>query len=258
MSVLDPINILYAFLIFVRIGGLMVSAPFFEQSFIPVQVKVFLSALIAYSLIGIVPQPDQPDVLHPVALLVFVLIEFLTGVVIGLAARFIFFAIRFAGEFIGFQMALSISQVISPADGQASNPISNILTMTFLMVFLLLDGHHQLFEALMASFNVIPLAKGVIANSGNLMLTWTGQLFIIAVRLAAPFMVTIFLVDMTLGIFARVAPQTEIFSQSLSLKLIVGVGLVYLYIGNFFPLIPSLLTQMTDHILDMIEAIMPV
>lgn len=258
MSVLDPENILYAFLIFVRIAGLLVSAPFYQQTFIPVQVKVFLAALIAYSLVGIVPQPDQPDILHPVALLVFTLIEMLTGIVIGLAARFIFFAIRFAGEFIGFQMALSISQVISPADGQSSNPISNILTMTFILVFLILDGHHQLFEALMASFNVIPLAQANLVSSGNLMLTWTGQLFIIAVRLAAPFMVTIFLVDMTLGIFARVAPQTEIFSQSLSMKLLVGVGLVYLYIGNFFPLIPSLLTQMTDDILDMIEAIMPV
>ena len=258
MSVLDPENIVYAFLIFVRIGGLLASAPFFEQTFIPVQVKVFLSAIFAYSLIGIVPQPVEPMTPHILMLLLYVVIELLTGVVIGMAARFIFFAIRFAGEFIGFQMALSISQVISPADGQSSNPISNILMMTFLLVFLLLDGHHQLIEALVASFNVIPLATAELANSGNLMLTWTGQLFMIAVRLAAPFMVTIFLVDMTLGIFARVAPQTEIFSQSLSLKLLVGVGLVYLYIGNFFPIIPSLLTQMTDHILDMIEAIMPV
>ena len=257
MSVLDPENIVYAFLIFVRIGGLIASAPFFEQSFIPIQVKVLLSAIIAYSLIGIVPHPPEAITPHILILVLYVAIELLTGVVIGMAARFIFFAIRFAGEFIGFQMALSISQVISPADGQSSNPISNILMMTFLMVFLLLDGHHHLLEALVSSFNVIPLATAELANSGNLMLTWTGQLFIIAVRLAAPFMVTIFLVDMTLGIFARVAPQTEIFSQSLSLKLLVGVGLVYLYIGNFFPMIPTLLTQMTDHILDMIQAIMP-
>ena len=226
MSVLDPENILYAFLIFVRIGGLLVAAPFFEQTFIPAQVKVFLSALVAYSLVGIVPQPSQPDVLHPVALLYFVVIELLTGVVIGLAARFVFFAIRFAGEFIGFQMALSISQVISPADGQSSNPISNVLMMTFLLVFLLLDGHHQLFEALMVSFNVIPLAQGNLANSGNLMLTWTGQLFIIAVRLASPFMVTIFLVDMTLGIFCPSgAANGNLFTEPLA-QIVGGRSLI--------------------------------
>lgn len=258
MSVLDPQIVLYAFLIFVRIGGLLAASPFFEQSFIPVQVKVFLSALIAFSLVGIVPHPPELDATHYLQLVLYVAIELLTGVVIGMAARFVFFAIRFAGEFIGFQMAISISQVISPADGQASNPISNVLMMTFLLVFLLLDGHHQILEALMASFRVIPLGTANLANPGNLMLTWTGQLFIIAIRLASPFMVTIFLVDMTLGIFARVAPQTEIFSQSLSLKLLVGVGLVYLYMGNFFPVIPSLLMQMTDDLLSMIEAIMPV
>ena len=258
MSVLDPEYLLYIFLIFVRVGGLISTAPFFEQSFIPVRVKILLSAIFAYSLIGIVPRSPDLNTSHFIAITLYVAIELFTGVVIGLAARFIFFAIRFAGEFIGFQMAISISQVLSPADGQTSNPISNILMMTFLLVFLTIDGHHQLFKGLLASFEVVPLAGAALANPGTLMLTWTGQLFVTAIRLASPFMVTIFLVDMTLGIFARVTPQTEIFSQSLSLKLIVGVGLFYLYMGNFFPVIPPLIMQMTDDILNIIESLMDV
>ena len=257
MSVFDPELILKMFLIFVRVGGLLAAAPFFEQSYIPIRVKIMLAALFAFSLFGIVPDTEGLNASHPAAIALYVLIEGLTGIVIGYAARFIFFAIRFAGEFIGFQMAISISQVLSPADGQSSNPISNILMMTFLLVFLIIDGHHQIFKALLASFEVVPLAGAALANPGSLMLTWTGRLFTTALRLAAPFMVTIFLVDMTLGIFARVAPQTEIFSQSLSLKLLVGVALFYMYMENFFPVIPSMVLQMTDDILDMLEAIIP-
>ena len=111
--------------------------------------------------------------------------------------------------------------------------------MTFLLVFLILDGHHQVLRALVASFEVVPLTGAQLASPGTLMLTWTGQLFVTALRLASPFMITIFLVDMSLGIFARVAPQTEIFSMSLSLKLVVGVILFFLYIGNFFPRHPG-------------------
>ena len=240
-----------------RVGGVLSTAPFFEQSFIPVRIKLLLAVTIAYSLVGLVPHPEGLPITVPGALLFYIAVELLTGVVIGLAARFIFFAIRFAGEFIGFQMAISISQVISPADGQSSNPISNILMMTFLLVFLVLDGHHQVFRALFTSFEVVPLTGAELAAPGNVLLTWTGRLFVTALRLASPFMITIFLVDMSLGIFARVAPQTEIFSMSLSLKLVVGVILSFLYIGHFFPMIPDLISQMNEDLLEMLETIMP-
>lgn len=257
MSILDPEYILYAFLVFVRVGGLITAAPFFEQKFIPRKIKLLFAITVAYVLVGLVPRPEGLPITEPVALAYYILIELLTGVVIGFAARFMFFAIRFAGEFIGFQMAISISQVISPADGQASNPISNVLMMTFTLVFLLLDGHHQLFRALVLSFDVIPLTGADLSTPGNLMLTWTGELFVIAIRLAAPFMITIFLVDMTLGIFARVAPQTEIFSMSLSLKLVVGCFLLFLYIKNFFPVLPDMVEQMGDDLIEILEAMAP-
>lgn len=258
MSILDPEYILYAFLVFVRVGGLIASAPFFEQKFIPVKIKVLFAISVAYILVGLVPRPEGLPVTEPVALAYYVIIELLTGVVIGFAARFMFFAIRFAGEFIGFQMAISISQVLSPVDGESSNPISNLLMMAFTLVFLLLDGHHHLFRALVFSYEVIPLTGANLANPGNVMLTWTGELFVIAIRLAAPFMITIFLVDMTLGIFARVAPQTEIFSMSLSLKLVVGSFLLFLYMKNFFPVMPDMIDQMGEDLLSIIEALSPI
>lgn len=257
MSILDPEYILYAFLVFVRIGGLLTAAPFFEQKFIPKRIKVLFALSIAYVMVGIVDRPEGLPIGEPFAFAYYVIIELLTGVVIGFAARFVFFAIRFAGEFIGFQMAISISQVISPADGQSSNPISNLLMMAFTLMFLILDGHHQLFRALVLSYEAIPLTGANLSAPGNLMLSWTGELFVIAIRIAAPFMITIFLVDMTLGIFARVAPQTEIFSMSLSLKLVVGSLLLFLYIKNFFPIIPDLFEQMGDDLLDMLEVMRP-
>ena len=237
---------------------MLTAAPFFEQRIIPVRIKLLFGLSVAYVMVGMVPRPEGLPITEPVALAYYIIVELLTGVVIGFSARFVFFAIRFAGEFIGFQMAISISQVISPTDGQSSNPISNMLMMAFTLVFLLLDGHHQLFRALVLSYDVIPLTGATLSNPGSLMLSWTGELFVIAIRLAAPFMITIFLVDMTLGIFARVAPQTEIFSMSLSLKLVVGSFLLFLYVKNFFPVLPDLIDKMGNDLLDMIEALAPI
>jgi len=257
LSILDPHYLLYIFLVFVRIAGLLMASPFFEQPFIPVRVKVMLAITMAYGLAGIVPMPEGLTPTVPIALAYYVIVEALTGAVLGLAARFIFFAIRFAGDFIGFQMAFSISQVISPADGQASNPISNLLTMLTLLLFLILDGHHQVIRALNASFYVVPLAGADLHLAGPVMMSWTGDLFVTALRLAAPFMLTIFLVDMTLGIFARVAPQTEIFSLSLSLKLLVGLAITFFYVQHFLPIVPELFVQMVEDMSAMIEAIAP-
>lgn len=236
---------------------MIASAPFFEQRFIPVKVKLLFAVCVSYVLVGLVPHPENLPITVPAALVFYITIEMLTGVVIGFSARFVFFAIRFAGEFIGFQMAISISQVISPVDGQSSNPISNLLMMAFTLVFLILDGHHHLFRALVLSYETIPLTGASLAGAGNVMLSWTGELFVIAIRLAAPFMITIFLVDMTLGIFARVAPQTEIFSMSLSLKLVVGSLLLFLYTKNFFPIIPDLVNRMGEEVLQIISTISP-
>ena len=123
------------------------------------------------------------------------------------------------------------------------------------MVFLLIDGHHHVLRALVGSFDVVPLAGAGLANVGGLLLEWTGALFVTALRLASPFMVTIFLVDVTLGVFARVVPQADLFSLGLPLKLLVGLGMTVFFLQNLFPVIPDLLTLMLDDLLSVIEAL---
>ena len=50
---IDPEYLLRVFLVFVRIGGVLVAAPFFNHPSVPVRVKVFFAVLLAYSLVGL-------------------------------------------------------------------------------------------------------------------------------------------------------------------------------------------------------------
>jgi len=253
-SFLAPAFLIGLFLIFVRIGGMMTVAPFFGHQSVPVRVRILCSAALAWGLVGLVPSALPPHATEPAALLVAVVIEVLTGVAIGYAAQFIFWSVQFAGEVIGFQMGLSMAQIYNPAEGLYANPIGRLLSFSFLMVFILIDGHHHILRALVGSFDVVPLAGARLAATGPLLLDWTGALFITALRLAAPFMVTIFLVDVALGVFARVVPQADLFSMGLPLKLLVGFGIMYFFLQNFFPVIPDLVTQMINDLLQLIEA----
>lgn len=257
MDLLDPAYIVRVFLVFVRIGGLFVAAPFFSHGSVPVRVRVLLAVVLAYALSGLVTAPLPDIVTHPVGLAAAVAIEALTGAALGFAAQFIFLAVQYAGELLGFQMGLGLAQVFDPAEGDTNNPVGRILALAFLLIFLLVEGHHQVLTALVGSFHTLPLAGAQLSEAGPLFLEWTGMFITTALRLASPFMITIFLTDAALGVFARVAPQADLFSIALPLKLLVGLGVTYLVIEHFFPIVPGMIDGMVRDIAAVVEAMRP-
>ena len=233
----------------------MLSAPFFSHASFPAKVKIPMALLISYGLVGLVPSSLPENIFHPVGLMIAVGIEALTGVMLGYAAQFIFWAVQYAGEVMGFQMGLALANVYNPMDGLHSNPLGRFLVMSTLLVFILLDGHHYILRAVVASFDVVPLAGARLSAGGPIMLDWTGRFFMTALRLASPFMITIFLLDVSLGVFARIAPQANLFIMGLPMKLILGLSLAVLFVQNFFPIIPQMIQQMFNDLLFLIEGL---
>src|SRR5690606_39000708 len=123
------------------------------------------------------------------------------------------------------------------------NPVGKLLNLLFLLVFLLLDGHHQLLRGLALSFEVVPLAGAHLEAAGPLMLTWMGTLFETALRLSAPFIVALFLVDVSLAIYARTTPQGDIFGLNFVLKLGVGILVLLMLVPQLMPEFPGLIDQ---------------
>lgn len=258
MPLLDPEYVLRVLLVFVRMGGLLVAAPFFSQQIIPVQVRVLLAALLAYSLAGLVRGPLPAHVTHDVGFALVLIVEATTGLLMGFTARFLFWAVDFAGSIMGFQMGLSLARVYNPLSGTSANPLGRILSLTFVLTFLLMDGHHHLLRALVRSFEVVPLGGARLAEGGPLLMEWTGAFFRIALRLAAPFMVVLFLTDVALGVFARLVPQANLFSLSLPVKLLVGLGVFLFFMQSAFTALPPLIERMARMLADLLSALAPV
>ena len=240
---LDPTSLIRLALVFGRVSGVMVAAPLFSQKGIPVLTKVMVSVLLSLILVGFAPEALPPHVTHPVGFGIAVGIEVLTGLLIGYAIRFVFWAVDMAGEMIGFQMSLSMAQVYDPMSGAAASPLGRLLTFVFLLLFCLLDGPQQIVIGLARSFVAVPLGGADLSAGGPLLLSWTGGFFSTAVRLAMPFLVALFLADVGLGVFARVVPQADLFSISLPLKLLAGIMVSVAFMTAFFPLAPGLIDQ---------------
>lgn len=254
---LDPDSLLRLALVFARVSGVLTSAPVFSQRGIPVQARTLLGVLLALILTGFATGPLPAYVDQPVGFLLAIGAEVLTGLLIGYAVRFVFWAVEFAGEMIGFQMSLSMAQVYDPMSGSSANPLGRMVSWLFLLLFVLLDGPQAIVMGLARSFVAVPLGGADLAASGPVLLSWTGGFFVTAVRLAMPFLVALFLVDVGLGVFARVVPQADLFSISLPLKLLAGMAIAVAFVGSFLPLAPGLAEQATGGLDVLFRALAP-
>lgn len=215
------------FLIFLRISSAFVSAPFFGNRIIPVVTKLFISMVISYIIFLSIDHSAIKDVPTGWLLLIYSLKEVVTGLIIGFALQFVFFGVSYAGTLIGFEIGLNLAEVFNPSEEVNSNIIGEILYYSAIMIFLLINGHHYLIRALQQSFNIVGI--GMFSFPEPLyqtMIKLAGSVFVIAVKIATPILVSFFLINIAEGIISRMIPNMQVFFVTQPLK--VGLGLLML------------------------------
>ena len=211
-------------LLFVRITALIVTAPVLGYEAVPVQVKASLGlflSLVFYPLASShAPQIDT----RLIPLVIVALKEVSVGLLLGFVLSLILAGARFAGDIIGYGMGFSMANIIDPESEQSVSLISEFFYIVSMLLFLLLNGHHFVIEALQLSYAAVPMG-GLSLNTllGAGVIRLTSFVFLVAVKLAAPIIVALFLVDVGLGVLARVVPQMNVFMVSFPLKIVVGL-----------------------------------
>lgn len=250
LSLLTTHTALAFLLMMFRLAGMMVSAPIFNIRSVPSQAKiglVFATALVLFPL-------HAANFTAPTNLIQFAVMaiqETAIGLLIGFAASLVFFALQMAGEFIGFQMGISVAQVLDPVNGTNVPVIGQLFFYFGALLFLSLNVHHALILAVEHSFDLIPLG-GLIANFGALterFLHLTGQMFILAMMVGLPIMGILLVLEVALSFVAKVMPQMNIFMVGIPLK--VAVGLLVL-----ITTMPALSVFLGDQYAELIHTLM--
>jgi flagellar biosynthesis protein FliR len=218
------------FLVFTRVTSMLVVAPMFSYQAIPVAVKVAAGAFIALVLTPVLAARTAPvDPALPV-LVIAALKEAATGLLIGFAASLLFAGIRSAGEIIAFDIGFSAANVFDPENGTQNPVLGEALYLFTMLIFLCINGHHFLLDAVRLSYETVPPGgafAGVPAARG--LVSLGGMVFVVAVKFAAPVMVSLFLTNVALAILSRVMPQMNIFTVSFPLK--IGAGLAAIMVS---------------------------
>lgn len=213
-----------AALILSRLTGLFLAAPFFSRSVGPMRVRVTLLVAITWVMFPLVPPWPGEGKGLPLAMSLAVVAELLVGAVVGIMIHWVLIATQTAGSLMGFEMSLSMAEVMDPTSGMREGVLSNLLYLTALMLFLIVNGHHMLLEGIVRSFKSLPLGVGLPKGDALLATALQGvsHMFVLAMMIAAPVMVTSKLLNLGLGLINRASPQIQVFFVAMPIMQIVG------------------------------------
>lgn len=225
-------NIVLFMAILTRLSGLFASAPLFSTYPIPTQVKVWLSAVIAFILFPIIQAKTSFVVPNSVPALSLILFkEFLIGYAIGFCANIMFSGIELGVNTFTVQMGLSADQALNPTSGGNSPVLTQAYTYLASMIFIGLGAHRWLFAAIYNSFNSLPIGYTFTFSPGMVeqVVIISGQLFSLALGIAIPIFGVLFITDVLLGFTSKMMPQMNIFMVSLPLKIYLGLLLSLMF-----------------------------
>lgn len=215
-------------LIVVRVSAMLFVFPVFSAQQIPVLARIGLAFLFSFVLTHVVPAiAPLPDV---GALLGAVTSQVVLGILVGFVAYLVFMGIQFAGEILDIQIGFAVANIINPATQQQVTVIGELQLTLATLIFLISDSHLLMLQGIGGSFHLVPLPyisldPSVLTN----VMQFVQEAFLIVVKIAAPPAVALFLVNLALGLMARVAPQMNVFVVGFPLQ--IGVGLLMMAVS---------------------------
>ena len=220
--------------------------PIFLGNSIPAFIRIAFVAGLSTALLPMALQDAGAGSLPLTSLLVYVGKEAAIGLVLGLVASVGFWALYVAGTIIEYQTGLSFATTIDPTTGQEDSLVGTLFMRMFTALFLIAGGMLSLIGMLFDSYRIWPLSSLHPLASNftvvQLLMTSVLSLIVIAVKVAAPFVIIMLLLEVAVGYLSRFAPQLNVFFVTLPLKvlaltiLLLAYGAIVAANGDWLPM----------------------
>lgn len=216
-------------LVLVRITCFVYAAPFFSMDGVPRRVKVGFSIFLAYLVYAAL---DRSEIVYNTLLgyAVIVMKEALTGFLIGWGAQICTTVTAFAGSVADMEIGISMVSLMDPTTRQQST-FTGVFYQYIFTLFMIFSGMYQyLLQALIDSFTLIPVNGAVFRTDALLqsIIMFLGDYITMGFRIILPIFCTMLLLNAVLGILAKVSPQMNMFAVGMQLKVLVGLGILFL------------------------------
>lgn len=206
-------------LVAARLGGLLMFQPVLGAMAIPMNLRVLLVLGLAALVTPIVSLPAAAPA-TPLAILLAMGTEILLGGLIGLVGVTCFLGLQWGGLLIAQESGLAFGHIVDPNSEEQETVLGVFYLQLAAIVFLILGGHRALVAACLDTFVTIPLLgdTGATQFGADILLraiTLGGQ---IALRVAVPAVLAMFLADLAMGFVSRTMPTLNVLAVGFSIK----------------------------------------
>lgn len=223
--------------ILIRVASFFFTAPLFSLQSMPRKVKIGLSMVLALLLYQVLPfEPLEYDgVLSYGAIIVK---EAAIGLSMGLVTNICVNIVSFAGRIIDMEIGLSMASAFDPVMKENNTITGTIYNYFILLILLGSNMHHYLIRAFADAYKLIPVNfEGLHFDNAYIVFTkYMVDSFTIGFRIVLPFFCATLLLNVVLGILAKVAPQMNMFAVGIQMKVLVGMSIMLLTVA----LIPTI------------------
>jgi flagellar biosynthesis protein FliR len=208
-------------ILLVRPGALILTGPGLGGQDVPAMARVALTVFLALALAPLVTFPTGPNI----GVFTTVFREAMIGLTIGFAARALIVGVEMAGHLCSQQIGFSYASTINPVSGTKNTVVTTLYGMLAMFVWFSIGGHHLLIRALHASYEGLPIGSGELnASLVQSVRDVLGLVFTVAVRLSAPIVAVLLIVEVAVGLISRSAPALNFDILGYPTRLIVGLA----------------------------------
>ena len=215
-------------LVFARLLGFFRFSPIFNRKDIPALVKIPLALLVT---ISIVPFLSPEKVMTQCdSFMLSIVLNIVTGAVIGYMAQLITLAVDSGAEMINMQMGLQSATALDPTTSAQVSILTKLISLMGILIFIQVGGVFWLFKALLRSFEIFPMYSSALpivklANM-ELLIKLSSNTLYMGLQIAAPILLATLAQDIILGVISRTAPQVNVFTLSFLFKPVIGAAIL--------------------------------
>ncbi|WP_194847997.1 EscT/YscT/HrcT family type III secretion system export apparatus protein [Candidatus Neptunochlamydia vexilliferae] len=227
------------FLVLMRLAPIMVLAPFLGAKLAPGIARMGLAICLALVFLPFIAVHVKQPIGFNNAFVLFALKELIIGFILGFFITIPFYAVQASGMYVDYLRGASVMRSQDPAMQSQASPIGILYNSILIVLFFQIGGPFLFFDAVMKSYEIVPPAGfinplffSVKSPFWKISFDLVNQVVTIAIQLAGPALVGILMAEMFLGIANRLAPQVQIAFLGMSIKSLLGLGV--LWAGWFF------------------------
>ncbi len=249
---LNQEELLTFFAVLVRFSVLVSVLPFIGENYVPQKVKVLFGLVLSVALYPIL---ISTGIVNPADALVWgsttsgivqtITLEVLFALALAYTARMAFYAFQFGANLTGNFMGYSIATVYDPKQEARTHVIAELQIAIAMLTFLAINGHHMFLKASLMSFQIVGIGKAAFGGLFSAKLVEiSGQVFKFAMQISAPVAVSLFAINVAVGVITKAMPQLNFWVLTFAVSTLVGMIVLLLSIPTFQAVVKDIIERM--------------